>query len=309
MQDSAFAALPSLSFPAMAGTLQPHLADISLEKTSMTTFRFAAVGDNCIDRFRRSGPQASGSRSFVGGNAVNVAVQLARLDQVSFYFGAVGPDEAGRHTRRLLSENGVDVAHLQVRPGVTAYTEIETLASGDRVFVHEDFGVCAGYRPDADDIAVLKTMNHVHIGWMDDGGTLRRTLAAAGVSVSQDISVNADPANLGTDGLSIAFASAGDDDAVCETLLKRLLGEGVPLAVVTRGSKGSVASDGGTRTEAGIRPVDVVDTTGAGDSFIAGFLVARIAGLPLAACLAAGRDRAALTCTHLGGFPQEPQPL
>lgn len=275
----------------------------------MTTFRFAAVGDNCIDRFRPSGPRASGGQSFVGGNAVNVAVQLARLDQVSFYFGAVGPDGAGRHTRRLLSENGVDVTHLQVRPGVTAYTDIETLASGDRVFVHEDFGVCAGYRPDADDIAALRTMDHVHIGWMDDGGALRRTLAEAGVSVSQDISVNADPANLGTGGLSIAFASAGDNDDVCEALLKRLLDECVPLAVVTRGGKGSVASDGRTRVEAGIRTVGVVDTTGAGDSFIAGFLAARIGGLPLAACLAAGRDRAALTCTHVGGFPQEPQPL
>jgi fructoselysine 6-kinase len=270
----------------------------------MSPLRFAAVGDNCIDRFR---PPLS--LSLVGGNAVNVAVQLARLGRMSSYFGAVGPDAAGGRTRALLAANGVDISYLGDRSGITAYTEIDVLPSGDRVFVYEDFGVCAGYRPDEADIARLKTIDHVHIGWMDDGGALRRTLAAAGVSVSQDISVNADPANLGTEGLSIAFASAGSDDDLAETLLQRLLTKGVPLAVVTRGSKGSLASDGVDRVEIGIRPVDVVDTTGAGDSFIAGFLSARVDGQPLLRCLEAGRDQAALTCTHVGGFPQQSQPL
>ena len=271
----------------------------------MKSFRFAAVGDNCIDRFR---PPVS--QSLVGGNAVNVAVQLARLGQTAFYFGAVGADAAGRWTRELLARNGVDVAHLKERPGITAYTDIEVLPSGERVFAHEDFGVCAGYRPDEADISVLKTMDHVHIGWMDDGGLLRRTLAAAGVSVSQDISVNADPANLGTEGLSIAFASAGGGgDAAAETLLQRLIHDGVPIAVVTRGSDGSLASDGTARIAVGICPVEVVDSSGAGDSFIAGFLAARIAGRPLPDCLAAGRDQAAFTCTHVGGFPQEARSL
>lgn len=269
----------------------------------MKTLRFAAVGDNCIDRFR---PPLS--ISLVGGNALNVAVQLARLGQISFYFGAVGPDGAGHRTRGMLSENGVDITHLKERPGITAYTDIDVLGSGERIFVHEDFGVCAGYRPDEADIDALKTMDHVHIGWMDDGGALRRTLAAAGVSVSQDISVNADPANLGTGGLAIAFASAGGETGAADAQLRRLLGDGVPLAVVTRGNGGSVVSDGTHRFEAGIRPVEVVDTTGAGDSFIAGFLAARLAGKPLPDCLAAGRDQAALTCTHIGGFPQVAQP-
>jgi fructoselysine 6-kinase len=270
----------------------------------MKTFRFAAVGDNCIDRF-----QPPLSQSLVGGNAVNVAVQLARLGHVARYFGAVGSDPAGWRTRHLLADNGVDVTHLRDRFGVTAYTEIDVLASGERVFTFEDFGVCAGYEPDADEVAVLKTMDHVHIGWMDDGGALRRTLAAAGVSLSQDVSVNTDPANLGTDGLAVAFGSAGDDDAVAEGLLQRLLHSGVSLAVVMRGNKGAMASDGRQTVSIGIRPVDVVDTTGAGDSFIAGFLSADLAGLPLLDCLAAGRDQAALTCMHAGGFPQAPQPL
>ncbi|WP_026615139.1 PfkB family carbohydrate kinase [Ensifer aridi] len=270
----------------------------------MASFRFAAVGDNCIDRFLP--PLA---RSYVGGNAINVAVQLARLGHQAFYFGAIGCDDDGAKVRGRLRDNGVHVNYLRERDGNTAYTNIDVTPAGDRIFVYEDFGVCAGYRPEPADFEALKTMDHVHIGWLDDGGALRRALSRAGVSVSQDVSVNAAAANLGVEGLSVAFGSAGEDDSRAERLIHDFLSDGARLAVVTRGGHGSLASDGATCAAAGIRPVQVVDTTGAGDSFIAGFIAAHIAGEPLAECLHAGRDLAALTCTHVGGFPQDPQPL
>lgn len=270
----------------------------------MKRLRIAAVGDNCIDKFLPPIGEA-----LVGGNAINVAVQLAKLGHDISYFGAVGPDVDGRRTRAALIENGVSVAHLEERSGKTAHTDIEVLPSGERVFLFEDFGVCAGYRPSDADLAALKTMDHVHIGWLDDGGALRRSLAAAGVCVSQDISVNADPTNLGVDGLTIAFGSAGEDDAAVEAMIDRFLAAGVRVAVVTRGSKGSVAATLEDRAEAGIRQVNVVDTTGAGDSFIAGFLSAYVGGGSLQDAVEAGRDRAALTCGHVGGFPQQPTAL
>jgi fructoselysine 6-kinase len=270
----------------------------------MKKLRFASVGDNCIDRFR-----APVAQSLVGGNAVNVAVQLARLGHISYYFGAVGPDPDGVRTRALLAENGVKVDHVQVRNGKTAFTDIEVLPSGDRVLAFEDFGVCAGYRPTPPEVEILKTMDHVHLGWMDDNGALRQVLSRAGISVSQDISVNTDVANIGVAGLSIAFGSAGSDDAAMERMLQDLVSEGAALAVVTRGEKGSVAASVSDRASTGIVPVDVVDTTGAGDSFIAGFLSARLQGRALDPCLVAGRDLAAETCQHVGGFPQQPMAL
>jgi fructoselysine 6-kinase len=270
----------------------------------MKRLRIAAVGDNCIDKFLPPIGEA-----LVGGNAVNVAVQLARLGHDASYFGAVGPDVDGQRTRRALIENGVGVSHLQERPGKTAHTDIEVLPSGERVFLFEDFGVCAGYRPSEADLAALNGMDHVHIGWLDDGGRLRRALAATGVSVSQDVSVNADPINLGIEGLTIAFGSAGEDDEAVEAMIDRFLSAGVRVAVVTRGAKGSVAATSEARAEAGIRHVDVIDTTGAGDSFIAGFLSVYIGGGSLQAAVEAGRDRAALACSHVGGFPQAPLAL
>lgn len=266
----------------------------------MAGFEIATVGDNCIDRF-------TGAERFslVGGNAVNVAVQLCRLGRKTAYFGAVGTDAAGERTIRLLAENGVIVDHMRKVPGITAYTEVERNEAGDRKFVHEEFGVVRDYRTGPDDLAALASARHVHIGWLNDDGALRRALAEAGRSVSQDISVNAEPRNLGVDGLTIAFATSDGSSAEAAQQARELIAAGARLAVITRGARGSLAFDGDIIAELPALPIDPVDTTGAGDGFIAGFLDARLAGLPLPQCLERGREIATRTCLHLGGFPQE----
>ncbi|MGO7134342.1 PfkB family carbohydrate kinase [Rhizobium leguminosarum] len=120
------------------------------------------------------------------------------------------------------------------------------------------------------------------------------------MSVSEDILVNADLQNLGVAGRSIAFGSAGEDDAAAH----RLISEGARLAVVTRGAKRASLSDGRSSVTAGTQPIDVVDTTGAGDSFIAGFLSASLTRCDWETCLESGRRLAAKTCGHPGGFRQ-----
>lgn len=261
----------------------------------MQQFEIATVGDNCVDKFLPPVGVAA-----IGGNAVNVAVHLHRQGLATAYFGAVGKDLDGERMLDCFQKNGLVTDHVQVNDGTTAYTDIDVDMNGDRVFVFEEFGVCRPYRPSDDDVEVLLSMRHVHIGWFDDGGALKRRLAAAGVSVSQDITVNP-----GADGLSIAFASAGAGPDAALDLANTLLAEGARLAVVTRGAEGSLATDGTMVAETGIIPVEVSDTTGAGDTFIAGFIAARLAGKDMKACLEAGRDAAAVTCTHFGGFPQE----
>ncbi len=63
----------------------------------------------------------------------------------------------------------------------------------------------------------------------------------------------------------------------------------VPLLVVTRSEKGAIALTGGARTEVKAEPIDaVVDTTGAGDLFAAGFLAGHAEGRPIADCLTMG---------------------
>ncbi|MXO60438.1 adenosine kinase [Altererythrobacter salegens] len=74
----------------------------------------------------------------------------------------------------------------------------------------------------------------------------------------------------------------------------------VPVLVVTRSEKGAVAVSGGERAEVAAEPTEVVDTTGAGDLFAAGFLYGHVNGEPLERSLRRGAIAAAEIISHYG---------
>jgi fructoselysine 6-kinase len=259
----------------------------------------ATVGDNCIDQYL-----APVARSAVGGNAVNVAVQLARRGRPAAYFGAVGDDAPGRRIIAALRAQGVAVEAVRTAEGVTAMTDLRLEGDGERTITREDFGVCAAYAPGEDELALLARARHVHIGWLRDPHAVRGALAARGVSLSQDCAVAA-----GFDGLAIAFCSAGEDPTRAPELARQAIAGGARLAVVTCGRYGSMAFDGTTHWRTDAAPTRLVDTTGAGDAFIAAFIDAYLAGREVQGCLEAGRDAGAEACSYLGGWAQETEPL
>jgi sugar/nucleoside kinase (ribokinase family) len=79
----------------------------------------------------------------------------------------------------------------------------------------------------------------------------------------------------------------------------------VPTLVVTRSEQGAVAVQRGARAEVAAEPVErVVDTTGAGDLFAAGFLFGHVRGRPLEECLRLGAIAAAEIISHYGARPE-----
>jgi sugar/nucleoside kinase (ribokinase family) len=89
-------------------------------------------------------------------------------------------------------------------------------------------------------------------------------------------------------------------DAAVEAAAKR-----VPLLVVTRGEQGAVAVENGARTDVGAEPVDrIVDTTGAGDLFAAGFLTGHAQGRSIEQSLRMGAIAAAEVISHYGARPE-----
>jgi len=79
----------------------------------------------------------------------------------------------------------------------------------------------------------------------------------------------------------------------------------VRTLVLTRGAAGALAAEAGSTVEVAAAPVErVVDTTGAGDLFAAGFLAARCRGRDLAGCLEAGAACAAEVISHFGARPE-----
>jgi fructoselysine 6-kinase len=255
----------------------------------------AVVGDNTIDRY--SGQE---EHDFVGGNAVNVAVQLAERGFGVCYFGAVGPDREGARIRRELVIRGVNVDGLVTLPGATALTMISVDQSGDRHLDSESFGVTAGYHPTEAEIDWMAGADWVQIGMLPRATALRSTLRAARpeVRIGQDCSVAGGYGNL-----TVAFQSTAVANA--ESVAAAALAQGAALAVLTLGPDGSTAfGPDGLEISQRALPVDAVDTTGAGDSFIAGFVAVYLQSSDLPAAMASGAEWAARTCSHFAGFPQ-----
>lgn len=99
---------------------------------------------------------------------------------------------------------------------------------------------------------------------------------------------------------ALLLASAGDLDGAIAKLSPL-----VSTLVVTRGPAGALGVENGSRIEVRAAPVaKVVDTTGAGDLFAAGFLAARCRTRPLEHCLEAGSQAAAEIISHFGARPE-----
>ncbi|GAA4048571.1 PfkB family carbohydrate kinase [Agromyces indicus] len=257
----------------------------------------ATVGDNTIDRY-----VGDESARFAGGNAFNVAAQLAMRGGTVAYFGAVGADAHARTITRGLHRAGIDPAGLVTLPGATAVTTIR-VTDGDRVFEHEDFGVTADYFPSDAQLERLAGARWVHVGMLPRADELRaqlrwrRDARGSGPIVSQDCAVSA-----GFTDLDVAFGSVGEDGDARAWAVAALEG-GARFAVVTRGAAGAVATDGSAWFAQHAMPTDVVDTTGAGDAFIAGYVDARVGGLGQEVALERGARWAAAACRHRGGWP------
>jgi sugar/nucleoside kinase (ribokinase family) len=99
----------------------------------------------------------------------------------------------------------------------------------------------------------------------------------------------------------LALTGEADFDAAMDALASKL-----PLVVATRGKDGAWAAANGARFHVPAEPVErVVDTTGAGDLFSAGYLVGHVRGRPVEDCLRMGAIAAAEVISHYGARPEQ----
>jgi ribokinase len=106
--------------------------------------------------------------------------------------------------------------------------------------------------------------------------------------------------------LRILLGLAPDDATPTPELAHRLRALGAKNLVVTMGERGAYVLTDATETRVASLPVEVVDTTGAGDAFNAGFAVALGRGEGLQAAVRFGCACGALACTRLGVVPSLP---
>lgn len=258
--------------------------------------RVLGAGDNVVDRYPDLGVL------FPGGNAINVPVAARRAGAEAAYLGVLGDDQAGRVVLVALDLEGVETARARVEQGPNAWADVRLL-DGDRVFGESSLGV-SPFRMGADDIAYAATFDVVHLC---AGGFLEEDLLAiaAVARVSFDFKLQRDPAYLDPllAGTTFAFFSASDlDDDTTATLLEHATRAGARVAIATRGARDAIAFDGRRAFRQAPTTAALVDTLGAGDSFIGRFLVGHLGGEAIATSLRAAADAAAVTCTTFGAF-------
>jgi len=258
----------------------------------------ATVGDNCVDVYEKEG------RQYPGGNPVNVAVYLRRLGIDASYTGVVGTDEYGRNLIDALNDKGVDTSHVHTAEGSTAVTKVE-IVNGNRVFGDYIEGVMEDFRLTDDDITFLCRHDLVVSGiWGHTAGDLGK-IKANGTTIAFDYSDQPNDPIVDASITHVDYAFFGlesDDTAEVRAFMRDKQAKGPRVVVVTLGEHGSLAFDGRDFYKHGIIEVDIADTMGAGDSFIAGFIKGVLEGRDVPGCMDEGAGCSAITLRYNGAW-------
>ena len=260
--------------------------------------RLLGLGDNTLDTYVDLGLQ------FPGGNAVNVAVFARRLGAFAGYLGCLGDDYGGDLLFAALAAEGVDLSLCRRRHGTNARAMIG-LEAGERRFLGASAGVRARYDLDVADFAEIATYDVVHTSINSEIEAELPRIRAARALISYDFSYKfALPlAAQALPAVDIAFLSCpGLGDEKAAGLLHEFAAGGPAIVVAMRGAAGAMALARRRIHEQAARPIDPLDTLGAGDGFIAAFLLAHLGGRPIAAALEAGARFAASVCGAHGAF-------
>lgn len=260
--------------------------------------RIAAVGDNCIDVYDKTG------EAFPGGNPVNVAVYVKRMNGNSSYTGVVGTDDYGKFMIEAIKAKGVDTSHIRILEGKTAVTHVE-LKDGDRILGDYEEGVMADFRLRDEDIDFLCSHDLVVTGiWGMIESELHK-IKERGVPVAFDFAdkIDHEITHKALSFVDYAFFSCDSksNDELHE-FMKWVKSKGPRIVVVTRGEKGSIAYDGNEFTEFGIIECEVVDSMGAGDSYISGFLLGLLEKKSIAECMEKGAQSSSETIGYYGAW-------
>ena len=272
--------------------------------------RFPVKGETLLGRDFDMGP---------GGKGSNQAVGAARLGAESHFVGLIGEDPFGEMAVNLYAAEGVHTEHLhRTSQRNTGVGFITLNAAGDNHIVLDmganellgeaDVEAAAGVIAQSDVVlTVLEIPPATAAKAMEVArrhGRIAILNPAPAVPVEPALLAHVDVLTPNESELRILLGLAPDDPTDTLVLAGRLRQMGVRNIVVTRGSQGAliIHTDGTTEHVPGV-PVEVVDTTGAGDAFTCALAVALAGGQSLSDAVRYATYAGALACTQLGVIP------
>jgi sugar/nucleoside kinase (ribokinase family) len=246
---------------------------------------------------------ADGMLLTIGGCAANAAVDLAKMQVPVGIVGRVGGDVFGRVVTEMLRDAGVETSHIQASAGAdTSQTLIVNVRNQDRRFIHT-FGANRDFRAADIPLPLLERVKVLYLGGY---------LLMPGVTQEELISVFAAARERGVKTvLDIAIPHQGEYLSRLDRLLphvdvflpndheaEMITGEkdslkqadvfcklGAGTTIITMGQQGSILVRKDMRLRAGVYDVPMVDASGGGDAFDAGYICGMLRGLDAEGCL------------------------
>lgn len=279
---------------------------------------------------------ARGMRLSMGGAESNVAIGVSRLGVPAAWIGRLGQDSVGDLVERHLLGEGVRcLARRDSAPTAIMLRERRTGTSA-QVSYYRHGSAGSHLHPDDLPSGVIEEAGVLHLTGItpalgaDPAAAVReaaRRARAAGVLVSVDLNFRsrlwsaaeaapvfreliaaADMVFAGDDEARIALEIEDPMSATPEELARTLAGLGPAEAVVKRGRHGATAWIDDELIDVPAVPVRAVDSVGAGDAFVAGYLASRLAGREPAQRLRTAAITGAFVVTAPGDWEAAPRP-
>jgi sugar/nucleoside kinase (ribokinase family) len=257
----------------------------------------------------------------LGGSSAICAMGLARLGNPVAFIGKVGADSWGDYCIETLRAAGIDVSGLARDPALRTGVTISITSASDRALV-TFAGSIAALRAGDVDAWALDDASHLHISsfflQQDLRPAFRRLFALAhSTGLSTSLDPGFDPAERWDRDLletleavdlllpnEVELAAISGTTDLADGL--RRMSNGRTRVVAKLGPRGSATLAKDALLEVPALTIDPIDTTGAGDSFDAGFLHAWLREKPMSECLRWGSACGALSTRGLGGTASQP---
>jgi sugar/nucleoside kinase (ribokinase family) len=282
------------------------------------------LGENSVDRVCEvaSLPE-SGAKSPLlsyrerpGGQVATAMLACARLGLRSAYLGLVGDDADADRALAPLDAAGVDLGGVHRVRG--AHTRVAVIlverANAERsvLWLRDPALVFRSADLDRRSIAAARVLE-VDLSDPDAALWAAREARSSGTAVVLDAEVSSAEVSrilplVDFPIVSQGFAETWEGRGAPEETLRELAGHGARLAVVTAGALGAWGWLDGRAISSPAHPVEVADTTGAGDAFRGGFIWSLVRGHDAASSLRAANAAAAMNCRAMGaqgGLPTE----
>lgn len=264
---------------------------------------------------------ASDFRLTLGGSSAIFACGVAKLGLAVTFISKVGADDFGKRCLATLRQAGVSTRRISREKDLNTGVTISLSTRKDRALVTY-LGAIAALGPEDVRKSAFRDSKHLHMssyflqaGLQSSFSQIFRDARKLGLTTSFD--PNSDPTQVWDDGIREVFDCTdllflNQTEALQVTRARtvkaalKALGQKVPCVIIKLGAQGATAIKNGENSSAPGFSVDPIDTTGAGDSFAAGFVVSYLRGDSIVDCLDAGNACGALSTLQAGGTAGQP---